>query len=396
MIESVLPSLVVLVVMGDGTPKAVRCRVYGQPAALQVYIRADAGRRQKVNKGIGFGFGMGVLFCCASALAAGDDESWEISSKMDMPGMAMPASKHTSCLPKGGAYKPDSGPKDKNCQMTDVKVSGNTTSWKMQCGGKEPMTGSGDMTRTADTMNGTFKMNMMAQGQSMQMTQVMSGRRVGNCDAAAEKKKMDDKVAAIIGDSCKTQVDMAVKTGGYEPRMPEPFSKKELCLSSKPELCEKARAFVTGYDQYIVYAKSKGWVVAECGVDLESKRPGLCKAAVPEKKFPFIKQYCPAEAKAFRDEYARNCQGFGRGYTADAAHPHAKLCSSLRYWASGSAQAGQASASDDTSQDRAEPAAQPSGSRQPAAKDAVKKDAAAAPAATVLDGVSKLKGLFGR
>jgi hypothetical protein len=341
-----------------------------------------------VNKGIGFGFGVGVLFWCASALAAGDDESWEMSVKMDMPGMAMPAVKHTTCLPKGGAYKPDSGPKDKNCQMTDVKVSGNTTSWKMQCSGKEPMTGSGEMTRTADTMNGTMKMNM----QGIQMTQVMSGRRVGNCDAAGEKKKVDDKVAAIIGDSCKMQVDMAVKTGGYETRTPEAFSKKELCLASKPDLCEKARAFITGYDQYAVYAKSKGWVVAECGIDLDAKRAPLCKSAVAEKKNPFIRDYCPAEAKAFRDDYARNCQGFGRGYTADAAHPNAKHCSSLRYWASASAQSGQAGASAVTSQGGA---AQAAGSRQTAAKDAEKKDAPDA-ASAVRDGVSKLKGLFGR
>lgn len=347
-----------------------------------------------MNKGIGFGFGVGVLFWCASALAAGDDESWEMSVKMDMPGMAMPAVKHTSCLPKGGAYKPDSGPKDKNCQMTDVKVSGNTTSWKMQCSGKEPMTGSGEMTRTADTMNGTMKMNIMSQGQSMQMTQVMSGRRVGNCDATAERKKMDDKVAAIIGDSCKTQVDMAVKTGGYEPRTPEAFSKKELCLASKPDLCEKARAFVTGYDQYSAYAKNKGWVAAECGIDMESKRVGLCKTAVADKKNPFIRDNCPAEAKAFRDDYARNCQGFGRGYTADAAHPNAKHCSSLRYWASGSARSGEDSDSAVASQGRSE---QASGARQTAPRNTEKKDAVADPAAAaVREGMSKLKGLFGR
>ena len=343
-----------------------------------------------MNKGIGFGFGfgVGVLFWCASALAAGDDESWEMSVKMDMPGMAMPPVKHISCLPKGGAYKPDSGPKDKNCQMTDVKVSGNTTSWKMQCSGKEPMTGSGEMTRTADTMNGTMKMNM----QGMQMTQVMSGKRVGNCDAAGEKKKVDDKVAAIIGDSCKMQVDMAVKTGGYETRTPEAFSKKELCLASKPDLCEKARAFITGYDQYAVYAKSKGWVVAECGIDLDAKRAPLCKSAVAEKKNPFIRDYCPAEAKAFRDDYAKNCQGFGRGYTADAAHPNAKHCSALRFWAGGAAQSSEADAS---SAGRAASAAQASGSRQSTTKDAEKKDADPA-ASAVRDGVSKLKGLFGR
>jgi hypothetical protein len=337
-----------------------------------------------VNKGIGLGLGLGVLFCCASALAAGDDESWEMSVKMDMPGMAMPAVKHTSCLPKGGAYKPDSGPKDKNCQMTDVKVSGNTTSWKMQCSGREPMTGSGEVTRTADAMNGTIKMNM----QGMQMTQILSGKRVGNCDAATERKKVDDQVAAIIGDSCKTQIDMAVKTGGYEAKTPESFTRKDLCLGSKPELCEKARAFITGYDQYATYAKSKGWVVAECGIDLDAKRAPLCKSAVAEKKNPFIRDYCPAEAKAFRDEYARNCQGFGRGYTSDAAHPNAKLCSSLRYWASASPRSGEDSDSSASAQGRSTPASQSSASKP--------KEAADPAAAAVQEGLSKLKGLFGR
>ncbi len=340
-----------------------------------------------MNKGIGFGFGIGVLFWCASALAAGDDESWEISTRMDMPGMAMPAVKHTSCLPRGGAYKPDGGPKDKNCQMSDVRVSGYTTSWKMQCSGREPMTGSGEMTRTADSLNGTIKMNM----QGMQVTQVMTGRRVGNCDAAAEKKKMDDRVTAIVGDMCKGQIDLAVKSGGYEPRMPETFSRKEQCLASKPELCEKARAFITGYDQYAVYAKSKGWVVAECGIDLDAKRAPLCRSAVAEKKNSFIRDYCPAEAKAFRDDYAKNCQGFGRGYTADAAHPNAKHCSSLRYWASASARSGEDSDSSASAQGRSTPASQSS-----ASKPAPAKEAADPAAAAVREGMSKLKGLFGR
>jgi len=218
-------------------------------------------------------------------------------------------------------------------------------------------------------------MTMSDQGRAMQMTQVIAGKRVGTCDAAAERKKMDDQVAAIVADACKGQVDMAVTTGGYEPKMPEAFSRKEQCLSSKPIVCERARAFITGYDQYATYAKSKGWVVAECGIDLDAKRVPLCKSAVAEKKNPFIKQYCPAEAKAFRDEYARNCQGFGRGYTADAAHPHAKLCSSLRYWASGSAQSREDSDSTFTSQDRAESAAQSSGSRRLGAPDPVAQGA---------------------
>ena len=123
--------------------------------------------------------GMVLLGAISSVWAADSDELWEMTTKMDMPGMEMPAMKHTACLPKGGAYKPDKSPQDKNCEMTDIKVSGNTTKWKMHCSGKDAVDGSGEMTRTADTMHGTTKISMK-QGQ---MTQVMSGKRIGTCQA---------------------------------------------------------------------------------------------------------------------------------------------------------------------------------------------------------------------
>jgi hypothetical protein len=114
-----------------------------------------------------------------SVWAAGSDELWEMTTKMDMQGMAMPATTQTSCLPKGGAYQPEKSPQQKNCEMTDIKVSGNTTRWKMHCSGKDAMDGSGEVIRTADTMHGTMKMAM----QGMQMTQSISGKRVGACQA---------------------------------------------------------------------------------------------------------------------------------------------------------------------------------------------------------------------
>ena len=113
------------------------------------------------------------------AQAAGSDELWEMQTKMDMPGMAMPAMKHTVCLPKGGMYKPEPGPQEKKCEMKNLKVSGNKTSWTVRCTGKEEMEAHGEVTRTADTMNGTLKMAM----KDMQMTQVISGKRVGSCEA---------------------------------------------------------------------------------------------------------------------------------------------------------------------------------------------------------------------
>ena len=115
----------------------------------------------------------------AAVLAAGSDDLWEMSTRMDMPGMAMPAVTHTVCIAKNAPYKPEKAPDQKNCEMTDIKFSGNTTKWKMHCTGKDAMEGSGEMTRTADAMKGEMKLSM----QKMQMTQFTSGKRVGACQA---------------------------------------------------------------------------------------------------------------------------------------------------------------------------------------------------------------------
>ena len=115
----------------------------------------------------------------ASVWAAGSDELWEMTTRMDMPGMVMPAMTETVCLPKGGSYKPGKVPHQKNCEMSDLKVTGNKTSWKMHCSGRDAMDGSGEVTRTANTMKGTMKLS----SKEIQMTQDISGKRVGTCQA---------------------------------------------------------------------------------------------------------------------------------------------------------------------------------------------------------------------
>lgn len=113
------------------------------------------------------------------ALAAGSDELWEMTIKMDMPGMPMPAMTQTVCQPKGAAYKPGNVSHQKHCETTDLKVSGDTTSWKMHCSGRDAMDGSGEVIRSGNTLQGSMKMS----SKDMQMTQVISGKRVGTCQA---------------------------------------------------------------------------------------------------------------------------------------------------------------------------------------------------------------------
>lgn len=346
------------------------------------------------------------LMNSVSVLAAGSDELWEMSMRMDMKGMSMPAMTNTSCLPKGGAYKPEKGSQDKNCEMTDVQVSGNTTKWKIHCSGKDAMEGSGEVTRTADTMNGTIKMSM----KGGQMTQIISGKRVGTCDAAAERKKMDDKMGAMLEDVCSGQTDMALKSGGYEPRMPELFAQKEKCAASKPSLCEKAKAFVGGYDGYLTYARSKGWVAKECGINLDAKRAALCQTAMSDKKntflmencpaeikvlckqslsdrkFGVVAKYCPAEAKVLSE---KNCQGWGRDYTSDHDNEYSPICA--KYSKNKSSYDGDEELADE---EGAGSSSGKAGKSKATARKDEKPSTGDNPVGTVLDNAKKLKGLF--
>ena len=97
-------------------------------------------------------FSKAALAMVASSLSgvvfAAPGEYWEISTKMEMPGMpmAMPATTMTVCVPIGAERDPRHST-DKNCVVSDVVHSGTKTSWKMRCDHNgDIMNGSGQMT----------------------------------------------------------------------------------------------------------------------------------------------------------------------------------------------------------------------------------------------------------
>ena len=61
---------------------------------------------------------------------------WEITTKMEMPGMPMnmPPMTHAQCLAKEDLV-PQSSQSGDECKITNVEVSGDTVTWVMQCKG---------------------------------------------------------------------------------------------------------------------------------------------------------------------------------------------------------------------------------------------------------------------
>ena len=127
-----------------------------------------------------------VLFAVISISFAGSvpnmqEGEWEITTKMEMPGlpMNMPPTTHTQCLTKKDLV-PQSSQPGQECKITQTKLTGDTVTWTMECRGPGgDMEGTGKVTYKGNSFKGTIKMTI-AQS-NMEMTMHMSGHRIGDC-----------------------------------------------------------------------------------------------------------------------------------------------------------------------------------------------------------------------
>jgi hypothetical protein len=116
----------------------------------------------------------------------GKDELWDVTSKMEIPGMpiAMPAQTHRVCAQKGN----DAGmvPKREGCTIADVKRAGNGVTYRMTCkDGRNDYTATGESTATQSGYQGKMRMAGKLEGEQMEMAMSYSGARAGNCTLAA-------------------------------------------------------------------------------------------------------------------------------------------------------------------------------------------------------------------
>lgn len=239
------------------------------------------------------GISLVLGFVGTLALAA-PGEYWEMTNKMEMEGMSMPGMTNKVCVAKGSEKDPRSTA-DKDCEMYDMKMSGNKSSWKMRCNKDgENMTGSGEMTSTPDRNEGKMTFNTAKTG-TMSITFV--NKRVGGtCDSEEMKKKFD-----AMQDANNKQVaqQQAMACEGY---------KRNLGRNVKT------------YFELKLGAPS---MIKTCGIDIDSAKKALCKS-VSADNAEFTKQIrgdanyfsknlqaeCPGEMKTYMEvSRKRYCEG---------------------------------------------------------------------------------------
>jgi hypothetical protein len=121
-----------------------------------------------------------LSFAAVASAQAMQPGLWEVTTRMEMPGMAMPPMTTQQCIRDSN---PESAvPQPPNCTLTSRSVSGNTVRWSARCQeGDTKMSGSGEMTLRGTTYDGRLQMTIDEGGERQQMTHRYSGRRIGNC-----------------------------------------------------------------------------------------------------------------------------------------------------------------------------------------------------------------------
>lgn len=297
-------------------------------------------------------------------------EWWEVTQKMEMPGMP----DFSSMMPGGGASKvcissdletkPFSAGEDaKNCVISDVKTSGKTTTFKMKCTGENALTGSGEIKRNTDS----FSQKVKVQSSDGDMLLVSTGKRIGGaCNLeqeinkltnSAEHKKlkadMDKDIAASKKASDKAAAGMnqycAVDSKRMDPKILEEgrlyFDSgagsnrvSAQCKTQQNAFCIQTLKVVGTPDGYRKYSEIRRAfienaevaaamytvdTVKACKIDSASLQQEACKSArkSADKNKPwvmsggsgsgteaweFMADFCPADAAAYQQ---KTCSG---------------------------------------------------------------------------------------
>lgn len=275
----------------------------------------------------------GVLAGLALALLAhaqsGPDELWDMTVSTEMGGMQMPPVAQQVCMNKGET-RAEGFQRDKNCKVTEQRRVGNKLTWKMVCSGPEPMTGTGEITRSGSSMNGRMRLQGKSGGETVDMTMVYAGKLAGSCDAKQQVAAVQAQVAAMqaqgeaqTAQMCRESVQRYATTVFEMQGSP--------CAAYAGEYCAHVMKTAQSMRTPAGYRKAMqtdglrggGWEQAAqyCQVQTAPIATAACKSAAGGREWDFVAEYCPAETQALAAEHCA-----GREYTAAMSSEYKPVC----------------------------------------------------------------------
>lgn len=273
------------------------------------------------------------LALCACLVAGGAiaDDKWEVTTSMEMAGMPfqMPPTKQVLCLAPGEQGSEKMVPVDKNCKLKSFTQSGNTSRFKVECAPPQQMTGEGEITVTGkDAYKGQLRARGNMEGQAFDMKISYAGKKIGSCAASentvTKAKAQAAQMQAQVGQSCKQLAD------GMTWQLADQMAGS--CPTLKADLCKKAKAEFTrlgndpeGLRNYGEERQDWKQLAGYCGVDTATLQARACSAAKAKKLWASVATFCGDEAETLA---AANCTG--RSYTVIMMSEYAPLCEAYK------------------------------------------------------------------
>jgi hypothetical protein len=355
---------------------------------------------------------LGLFTCALLALplhaAAQTGEMWEIKSQMNIPGMPAGMGAQTSRVCQGDdPERARAAQKDKEqCKVTEKKNTATRTQITMVCK-------SGTMTvdQTYNAARTEFKGTTKMTSKDGDVVINSSGRKVGACDMAEQKREQDAKI-----DASKKQVAAGMAAGAAAVKATSDnfvkacnaavekmdyrgFGAQGQCYNKKPdrECQDIAKSYPDAAktcdarlgDYCKRFQTADGFIKAKgdeggakmCGVSTKAIKAAQCPRAEKAGSLAFLGYYCPVEAKPLAD-----VQCVGRDFTSKQGGKYAAFC--MNYMANADFESGKKQRPTESAPAQSQQQAAPPVSEPASATDQVKQG--------VSKGIDKLKGLFGR
>lgn len=238
---------------------------------------------------------------------AAQGEYWEVTNKMEIPGMpfAMPSTTNKVCIAKGAENDPKNTSGDKDCQMSDIKTTGNNVSWKARCvHDGEVMTGKGEQTTTTNGYAGKMQLSGKSGGEDVSMNMIYSGKRIGG---ACDPEEMVKKFNAQMCDTSRYESSAEWISSSDHIFSNCPDQRGKLCETVRRDASRDAYAYTLLLQHD--HQPNTASIARECKLDMASTTSSICKG-VNNDNYSMLAKHCPSEAKAFREAKRRKeCEG---------------------------------------------------------------------------------------
>jgi len=248
-------------------------------------------------------------------------ETWNVTNEIVVNGMKyqVGGAGESMCLEKDSAQQlSQMMSQDGECQVSDVKTSGEKTTWKMLCEADgENMQGNGEVVRSKSSLKGFTQLSGVSDGAPYTSRTSFAGTREGKaCDTEVVRRDTPPSMASSI-DSVNAMMGMAqaqmqsemqeqCQVSNYETKeliSMRFFGKQGQCVSQQKYACKviKKDAY-RDTESYIALAKyddtSDIKISDVCGVDFAAATSSICEK-VDRDNYESLLDYCPKEAAVF-------------------------------------------------------------------------------------------------